>query len=302
MTDLPPTPDNPPDLFDRTRRRVRRARMAGTAGDYLGQTIGELLAERLDDVAREFADVLLIGARDPALVAGLARRCTRLTLFDASPSIAAAAGGAAAAALSGDEDRLPVEPGQFDLIVWPGGLESVNDVPGALLRCRLALRPDGLLLGAFVGDGSFPSLRAAMQAADAGQDGATAVARMHPQIEVRAMGDLLARAGLTLTVADVDRIALSYRSLNGLVADLRAAALTNVLAGPVHRLDRAAASRAGAAFAAMAGDDGRTAEVVRIVHFSGWAPHPDQPRPARRGSATASLADALKAGAKSVGE
>ncbi len=39
--------------------------------------------------------------------------------------------------------------------------------------------------------------------------------------------------------------------------------------------------------------DGRIAEQFRIIHFSGWAPHPDQPRPARRGSGTASLIDAL---------
>ena len=47
------------------------------------------------------------------------------------------------------------------------------------------------------------------------------------------------------------------------------------------------------AFAEGADPDGRIAEQFRIIHFSGWAPHPDQPRPARRGSGTASLIDAL---------
>jgi len=35
-------------------------------------------------------------------------------------------------------------------------------------------------------------------------------------------------------------------------------------------------------------------ERFEILHLSGWAPSQDQPRPARRGSATASLADALR--------
>ena len=37
-----------------------------------------------------------------------------------------------------------------------------------------------------------------------------------------------------------------------------------------------------------------TTEVVELVFLSGWAPAPTQPAPARRGSGTASLADALK--------
>ena len=48
-----------------------------------------------------------------------------------------------------------------------------------------------------------------------------------------------------------------------------------------------------AEFAACADADGKTAERFEIVYLSGWAPGPDQPRPARRGSATASLAETL---------
>jgi hypothetical protein len=47
-------------------------------------------------------------------------------------------------------------------------------------------------------------------------------------------------------------------------------------------------------FAAHADPDGKTGERFEIVYMIGWAPAPDQPKPARRGSATASLADALK--------
>ena len=283
--------DSPsPDLFDRRRRALRRCRRHPHRDDFIGETMAAMVIDRLSDVSRTFTDALVIGARSATLAAAVRAQVDRVTLFDACA-------GLSGVTLSGDEDRLPVDPAAFDLIIWAGGLDSVNDVPGALLRCRLALRDDGLLIGCFAGDGSFPALRAALAAGDAGR----AVARMHPQIDVRALGDLLARAGLAMTVVDVDRLSLAYRDLDALAADLRAAALTNVLAGPVIAQTRSGWVRARQAFSALAGADERIVESLNIVHFSGWAPHPDQARPARRGSATVSLAAALKP-ARSVGE
>jgi hypothetical protein len=51
-----------------------------------------------------------------------------------------------------------------------------------------------------------------------------------------------------------------------------------------------------ATFSAEADPDGKTPERFEIVYLTGWAPSPEQPQPARRGSATASLAQALKPG------
>ncbi len=51
--------------------------------------------------------------------------------------------------------------------------------------------------------------------------------------------------------------------------------------------------RAFAGFAEDADSDGKTPERFEMLYLSGWAPSPDQPKPARRGSATASLAGLL---------
>lgn len=271
-------PDSRPDIFDRRRRAARRAQRRGDG--YLGAIIAEQLIERLDDVQRDFADALLIGGRDAALADALRARGMAVTVVEQA---------GAEGAVTGEEDRLPIEPESVDLILWPGGMESVNDVPGALLRSRHALRPDGLLLGCLFGDGSFPMLRRALAAADAPQ----AVARMHPQIDLASLGGLLSAVGLALPVVDVERMQLAYRSIDRLVADLRGAALTTMLAGQVHRLSRRQWALADAAFADAADAAGRTVETARLMHFSGWAPHASQPQPARRGSATASLAAAL---------
>jgi hypothetical protein len=47
-------------------------------------------------------------------------------------------------------------------------------------------------------------------------------------------------------------------------------------------------------FAADAGPEGRIRETFDLIYLTGWAPDPTQPKPARRGSATASMVDALR--------
>jgi len=260
--------------------------MAGLPADanFLAPLIAETLLDRLSMVTRDFGHILLIGAHDPELTDHLRATGTRLTIFEAGPRLAAATG-----ALRGEADRIDLPLGSFDLIVWPGGLEAVNDVPGALVRMRALLAPDGLLLGAFVGDGSLARQRRAVMT-----DGVRAVARLHPQIDLSAIGNLLQRTGFALPVVDVDALTVRYGDWFALVRDLRAAGLSSQLAPAPPPLTREEAARIAAAFAAQADPDGRVAEIFRIVHFSGWAPHPDQPQPARRGSGMASLAEALK--------
>lgn len=280
----------PPDIFDRRRRAARRARVGDAAEAFLPATMRTMLIDRLGDVTRSFTDILLLGGQDSALAHELAAG-GRLTIIEPATAMGSQArvDTIAADVVCADEDRLPVEPASFDLIVWPGGLDSVNDVPGALLRCRFALKPDGLLLGCFIGDASLPTLRHCFTETNAPR----IVQRMHPQIEVRAMGDLVSRAGLTMPVVDVERLSVRYASLDRLIGDVRDAALSNVLAGtpPMNRAERQAAF---GRFETLRDDDGRVTEQVNIIHFSGWAPDDSQPRPARRGSATVSLADALR--------
>jgi SAM-dependent methyltransferase len=193
-----------------------------------------------------------------------------------------------------DEDRLPFADNAFDLVLSVGVLDTVNDLPGALTLIRRTLKPDGLFLASFAGAGSLPRLRQAMRTADAAE-GLDPSPRLHPQIDVRACGDLLGRAGFALPVVDVESVTVRFTGLGRLIEDLRGMAGTNLLALRSRRpLGRVGLAAAIADFAAAADGDGKTAERFEIIHLSGWAPSPDQPRPAKRGSATASLADALR--------
>lgn len=272
-----------PTIFDRSARRRRRDRAAAgfAAHDFLRAAMLDGIADRLATVTRSFTDFLDLGSFDGGFVAPPGARVARL---DAGYAFARASGGA-----QGEEDRLPFADGAFDAVVSAGVLDQVDDLPGALTLARRALRPDGLFLAALVGAGSFPALRAAFRVADADRP----VARLHPQVDVRSAGDLLVRAGFALPVADVETLEIGYPDLFRLLDDLRGAAMSNVLAER-HPLARAGLARAAEAFAAAAGPDGRVRERVEILYLTGWAPDPSQPKPARRGSGTSSLAAALR--------
>lgn len=273
----------PPEIFDRAARRRQRDRAAPdfAAHDFLRAAMLDGIHDRLGAVKRDFAAVLDLGCFDGGFVPPPGARAARI---DPGFAFARGAGG-----VQGDEDRLPFADGAFDLVVAAGTLDTVDDLPGALTLARRVLRPDGLFLGAFVGGSSLSTLRRVLREAEAERP----VARLHPMVDVRAAGDLLVRAGFALPVADVETMTVRYRDVAKLFADLRGTGEGNVLAER-HPMPRTTLARAAAGFAALADADGRVPERFDLVFLTGWSPSPDQPQPARRGSAKASLASALK--------
>lgn len=283
--------DNP-EIFDRRLRRIRRDRAASGFGEhaFLVDHMADELAERLAMVRRDFSRLLIVGSHDGRIAERLAHPGRTIVSSDAGFGFARAAGG-----IQCDEDRLPFADASFDLVASVGVLDSVNDLPGALALIRRLLRPDGLFLGAFAGAGSLAWLKSALLAADSIASGG-AVPRIHPQIDVRAAGDLLSRAGFALQVADGERFEVGYGDPVRLMRDLRGMGATNILLQRSRKPPgRAWLAELFARFAEAAGADGRLRETFELVYLTGWAPGPDQPQPARRGSATASLDEALKA-------
>lgn len=272
-----------PDLFARGRRRLRRDRAAAdyAAHDFLRAAMLDGIADRLAAVSRSFHDVLDMGSFNGAFAPPPGARIARL---DAGHSFARQSN-----AVQADEDRPPFADGSFDLIVSAGVLDSVNDLPGALTLARRMLRPDGLFLAAFVGGDSLATLRHLLLAAEADRP----AARTHPRIDVRSAGDLMVRAGFALPVADVETLDVRYASFGRLLGDLRGMAATNLLA-EAPALSRTTLARAAALFDERAAPDGRLAERFDLIFLTGWSPDPSQPKPARRGSGSASLAAALK--------
>ncbi|KAA9016839.1 class I SAM-dependent methyltransferase [Sphingobium limneticum] len=279
--------DSRPDIFDRARRARHRDRMlpAFADHDFLYRAMLDELLDRLEDVQRDLPEVLLIGCPDGSAKAALEAMGKRVACADPGFLAAKSLGGVQA-----DEDALPFADDSFDLVIACGTLDSVNDLPGALILMRRVLRPDGLMLAAFAGAGSLSRLKAALLAAEGDRPGQ----HVHPQVDVRSAGDLLSRAGFAMPVADGDVLNIRYGDVVRLMHDLRGMGAGNALETRAPALTRDVLMRAAGHFAGAADPDGRTAEQMAIVYLSGWKPDPSQAAPAKRGSATVSLAAALK--------
>lgn len=271
-------------VFDRRLLRLRRDRAApGVAAVApVLEDAADRLLDRLDDVRRKFHRALEIGGRSIVAPRLRARGVELVVSMDLSARMAAGAGGLAVA---GDEEWLPFAPESFDLVVASLSLHWVNDLPGALVQIRRALRPDGLFLASVPGLGTLQALREALAAAETELRGGISP-RVSPFPELRDAAALLQRAGFALPVADAEEMRLAYRTPLALFADLRAAGEANAVLArdgriPPRALLPLAASRLPAE------------QVLRLVVMTGWAPHESQQKPARPGSADARLADAL---------
>ena len=281
--------DQPPEIFDRRRRRALRGRAACLHGDgFLWQYVADELTERLALVSREFQDTLIIGpmARHAAGIIGERQSAV---------SFACLSEAEAAVATIAEEDRLPFDPASFDLVIAGGTFDSVNDLPGALVQIRRILRPDGLFLGHMFGAGSLATLKSLMIATG----GDTAAPHIHPQIDLRSAANLLSRAGFNLPVADIDIMPVRYGDWRSIVADIRDAGIGNALAGPRRYAGKAMPGKLDAEWQKRRDPSGKVEEQYVHVFLSGWAPSPDQPKPAPRGSGMISLASVLPAPAKS---
>lgn len=256
----------PLHLFDSSLRAIRRDRAFRQGPElFLYERAFSDCLERIGLVQRRFVSALLVGCPDPSWRDRLRRLADRVEVAEPGPRFARAS-----AAECVVEDEWCPPPGQYDLCVGVGTLDTVNDLPGALRRLRSACRPDALLLGAMAGGHGLPRLRAAMHAAD--QLTNSASPHVHPRVEATALAGLLTATGFIMPVVDVDRVTVAYPSLMRLVRDLRRMGATNFLASRSRQpLTRAAYKAAADAFAA-AGTDGRTIETFEILHFAGWTP------------------------------
>jgi len=281
-------------LFDRRGWRAHRGRAARQgAVDFLHAEVAEHLTERLDDIARDFPEVLDLGTREGTLARALmTRRGTRsVVAAEPAPEFLAQHREIAVAA---DPEFLPFSDRSFDLVASNLVLHWVGDLPGALVQLRRVLQPDGLLLAAMLGGDTLVELRTALFEAELAEEGGVSP-RVSPTIALADAAALLQRAGYAMPVADLETITVTYPDMLGLMRDLRGMGETNALAERRRTATRRATiARAGAIYAErFALADRRIPATFEILFLTGWAPASGQPRPLRRGSATARLADAL---------
>jgi NADH dehydrogenase [ubiquinone] 1 alpha subcomplex assembly factor 5 len=292
---LPANRSDPTRIFDRALLARRRDRIAHRAGehDFLLARVADDMAERLAIVRRTFPLAANIGAHHGLVsqrVCGIAG-VSQIVNVDHAPRLLARCEGLRVVA---DEEALPFAPASLDLVVSGLSLQLVNDLPGALVQIRRALKPDGLLLAALLGGETLTELRQAWLAAEAELTGG-ASPRVAPFADVRDLGTLLQRAGFALPVVDSETVTATYTTPLALMRELKAMGASNMLQARHRRpVTRGLLTRAAEIYAErFSRQDGRVPATFEILTLTAWAPDASQPKPLQPGSAQARLADVL---------
>lgn len=260
-----------PSLVDRSALSLRRARARLDRAGFLHDEAMFEIQERLVDVNRRFTS--------PAIVTGFPEYWR--SLFPQARIVE-------------DAETLDLAPQAHDLFIHAMCLHWSDDPVGQLVQARRALKPDGLFLAVSLGGETLQELRAALGQAEVEISGGLSP-RVAPMGELRDMGGLIQRAGLSLPVADAVKKTVTYRSMFHLMHDLRDMGETNVL-NTRHRAipPRSLFARAAELYAEnFPAEEKRIQSSFELVFLSGWAPHESQQKPLRPGSAGTRLADAL---------
>ena len=289
-----------PLLFDRAMLEVKRKRALRRfkpGADFLMHRVAEDLGERLGSVLRQFDMAVALGGVTGHIATMLRASGQTRAVIRADclwPETVAGTGAISLPDLVCHEDVLPFAAQSLDLVVSGLTLQTVDDLPGVLIQIRRALKPDGLFLAALAGGDTLKELRESFAIAETELTGGLSP-RVIPFLDVRDLGGLLQRAGFALPVTDSERLTVRYRSMLDLVADLRAMGASNPLLERSRKpIRRDLLMRTAEIYAERFSDpDGRIRATFQILSASAWAPSDTQQKPARRGSATVRLADAL---------
>lgn len=292
-------------IFDRDLKRVHRDRAAWLSrnkNDTFVDAVAENLLDRLEDCKKRFPSALCLGGSLGAIQRLLRGRggIEKLIMMDTSHDMIKSCRDAPldnsidTSYLVGDEEFLPIKESSVDLIISSLGLHWTNDLPGSMIQCKLALKPDGLFLAAILGGETLKELRIACTLAHMEREGGISP-RLSPLAQVRDAGNLLTRAGFSLPGVDVDEYVVKYKSALDLIEHLRAMGETNALLQRNKILNRETALATAAIYDSMfATEDGTIPATFQVIYMTGWREHASHPQAKRRGSATVSFTDIHK--------
>jgi malonyl-CoA O-methyltransferase len=233
-------PPEEPFFLDRRSARRRFERAVGTfaRGDALHREIGSRMHERLDVLRLAPSRILDMGCGPGAWMGPLSQRFPGVPVvgLDFAMGMARAArppsapvwrrligrAPAAVQAVCGDMAALPFADDSFGLVWSNLALHWLDDPLPALREAQRVLAVGGLIQFSTLGPDTLKELRAASGGGDA---------HVRRFIDLHDLGDALGRAGFAAPVMDMEVLTLTYESVDGLIADLRATGSTNAMRG-----------------------------------------------------------------------
>ncbi|KAL8493627.1 hypothetical protein ACS0TY_024710 [Phlomoides rotata] len=189
-------------IFDRDLKRKQRDRAAWLmrSENSLLDAVAENILDRLEDCKKTFPAALCMGGSLEAIRRLLHGRggIEKLIMMDTSFDMVKLCKQAEqnspnknvdTSFVVADEEFLPMKENSLDLIISSLGLHWTNDLPGAMIQSRLALKPDGLFLAAIFGGETLRELRIACTIAQMEREGGISP-RLSPLAQVFLFIDL----------------------------------------------------------------------------------------------------------------
>lgn len=239
----------------------------------LQREIGQRMLDRLQLVKLQPQTILDVGAGTGVATAALIERYRRsrvLALDFALPMLQQARkrGGwlRKPRCICGDLEQLPLDDRSVDMIYSNAAIQWSNDLDQTFREFRRVLRPGGLLMFTTFGPDTLKELRAAWSEVDA-------TAHVSTFIDMHDVGDALLRAGLADPVMDVDRMVLTYPTVNGLMRELKVLGAHNVSHGRRRGLTGKGRLQAmQQAYEQFRNRDGVLPASYEVVYGHAWAP------------------------------
>lgn len=273
-----------PDIDPARVRRLFLRRPAAGA-DFILREVAGRMAERLDYIRLDPADVLDAGCGGGADLERAAQRypAARLVGVDVTAVPAVPAGWRGLAArwarrprvlrVRADFGALPFASGRFDLL-WSNCALHWHPAPHLVLpEWHRVLRVGGLVLFSVFGPDTLKEVRAAFAAADPGHAPAAHVADF---TDLHDYGDMLVASGFATPVMDVERLTLTYADAASLWRDVRALGGNPAAARSRGLFGRTARRRLDQALDASRDATGRYQLSFEIIYGHAWRAEPRQ--------------------------
>lgn len=286
--------------------------------DYLRKETTDRLADRLDDISRQFPLALELGShrgyfreivknsiieRNGVALGGIQSLVESDTfqkldfkITENTPSSSEAMTDASTTDLKVhsmvcDEEKIPFPPESFDLIISPFSLHWVNELPVTLTNIKRTLKPDGVFLGAMLGGSTLEELRYCFYLTDLERRGGI-TPHTSPFALASDVAGLMQAAGFSLPTIDVDSLKISYPDAITLMEHISSMGEGTAAVNRQLHAGRDTLLAAAALYQDMYGlEDGSVTATFQVIYMIGWSPDDSQPKPCQRGSASRSLRD-----------
>ena len=164
----------------------------------------------------------------------------------------------------GDLDQLPIAGQSVDLVFSNAAIQWSGNLANTIADVQRILRPGGLFMFSSFGPDTLKELRAAWSQVDGYQ-------HVHQFVDMHDYGDMLLQAGLADPVMDMQRMTLTYDTVQALMKDLQAIGAVN--AGkqrPRSLSGRARLCALQGAYEQFRLPDGRLPATYEVVYGHAW--------------------------------